>query len=110
MRLSSFYSLTASNDCITLQFKKVHDAINPRTGKNFVTKWQTYHATLGQALSKFIDCEIKASDDIKEVAQRIQYLESMLLEKFLVNCEGFKKIDSTDIESKKPVPIGQKAV
>ena len=93
IKLNTFYSIKAGNDCVILQYKKVHlNSFNKKTGKSIVTAWQTYHGTIGQALTKFVDCELKASEDIKELAARINTLEKKLLGGFPQNRADLKAL------------------
>lgn len=91
--LDEKYSIWAGLDNVTLYYESVSNDINPKTGKPIVSKWQTYHATLGQALVRYLDMNLRASQDIKEVSEKIKELENTLLTRFKIVSSDLKSID-----------------
>lgn len=109
IKLNNFFSIKAGQDCVILQYKKIHiNSFNKKTGKSIVTAWQTYHATLGQALAKFVDCELKASEDIKELSARINTLEKRLFNDFPQNRDDLKALFGSMCENGSEQPTEQK--
>ena len=52
--------------------------VNPNTGKRTVSRDASYHANLGQALTVYLDKNLKGSTDILDVKNRLLEVEQRL--------------------------------
>jgi len=90
IRIDEHFSLAADTHCVALYYEKQGD-INPETGKHKVSKWETYHANVEQALKKWKDEILKTPayddavhdfgiliDKIEEVDNKITELSTKL--------------------------------
>lgn len=86
------YKIRAGMDSVVLYFEKETTKPNAKTGKLQKTTWQTYHATLGQALTYLLNTELVEAKDLKEVLEIVQRTERMLLVRFPLNSNELKKL------------------
>jgi hypothetical protein len=59
IKLDSFFTITAGPDSVILKYEKEGDAINPKTGRKRVTKWQSYHPSVKHALKAYLDYQLR---------------------------------------------------
>ena len=63
MKIDDHYTIEHDSTCWTLSYEKIGD-INPDTEKPKISKWQTYHISLKQALEAYFDAKLAEGDNV----------------------------------------------
>jgi hypothetical protein len=92
IQIGENYKIKAGMDAVVLYFERETTKPNIKTGKLQKTTWQTYHATLGQALAYLLNNELLEAKDLKEVVEIIERTEKMLLDRFKFTTNDLKTL------------------
>jgi len=75
--LDKNYTIVPDAACWQLIYRK-EGKINQETGKPTISRDQTFHANLSQALHTYIDLELRECSDLKEILDAISALEKKI--------------------------------
>lgn len=96
--LDDYYWIEADSFSWNLMYEKV-GAINPDTGKPTISRGNpSFHATLAQAIQKYIDENLRDCSDLKAVVKRIKELEASI-EKVWKGIDKHAKIDVREVSA-----------
>lgn len=71
MRIDEFYTLTNDSNGWTLKFEEFTGKLT-KNGNPSKKTHTTYHGTLLQALTRYLDDCLKASESVEEIHQKIE--------------------------------------
>ena len=77
IKLDDNYKVYPDTACWILAYEKVGN-VNPKTGKPTITSNTSYHATLVQSLSAYLDKCLEPADSIQSVINRISEAEQRI--------------------------------
>jgi hypothetical protein len=70
-KLDKNYSIIRTEHSVDLIYENKTGKINPKTGREVISKDRTYHGTLQQALASYVSKVANINDDIKELIKSI---------------------------------------
>lgn len=71
IKIDKNYYITNDSNQWTLHYEKVGD-INPKTGKNTITKNSWYCGTLERCLKRYIDESLKPAENVIKMAEMLR--------------------------------------
>lgn len=77
MKLDEFYTVEKDSRCWILTYEKIGPEINEK-GNPVVSRDETYHANLKQALTYYLDNCLRGSQDAQDVLRRITEAEGRI--------------------------------
>ena len=71
IKLDDRYSIDRDNYCWMLKYRE-EKGVSEKTGKVKVSERTTYHATLQQTLSEYVDSSIRVAESVSELKERLE--------------------------------------